>query len=86
MAASFSLHTFYRCLCICIPCTSVYIQVLRPYSQNDGLLADFCDGALFKSLPVFQNHPGALQLIAYFEVEVCDPLASRSGVHELGIY
>ena len=67
---------YYTCICK---------QVLRPHAQTDGLLADFCDGSLFQSHPVFQDHLEALQLIAYFdEVEVCDPLASHSGVHKLG--
>lgn len=59
--------------------------MLRSHIRTDGLTADFCDGSLVKSLPLFQSHPTSLQLIAYFdEVEVCDPLAARSGIHKLG--
>ena len=59
--------------------------MLRPHIRTDGLMADFCDGSLVKSLPLFQSHPTSLQLIAYFdEVEVCDPLAARFGIHKLG--
>ena len=51
----------------------------------DSYLCDFCDGSLYKTHPFFQANPGALQLIVYFdELEVCNPLGSRSGIHKLG--
>lgn len=51
----------------------------------DNYLADFCDGSLFKTHPLFQQFPGALQLILYFdELEVWNPLGSHSGVQKLG--
>ena len=59
---------------------------MHPHMRKDGLLGDFCDGSLFRSHPLFQNSTEALQIITYFdEVEVCDPLASHSGVHKLGM-
>lgn len=34
---------------------------------------------------LIQMYPETLQIIAYFdEIEVCNPLGSRSGVHKLG--
>ena len=49
-------------------------------------MGDYCDGLLFKSHPLFSAHRNSLQLIIYYdEVEVCNPLGSRSGVHKLGM-
>ena len=53
--------------------------------RTDSYLADFCDGSFFKTHPLFQMYPDALQLILYYdELEVCNPLGSHSGIHKLG--
>lgn len=52
----------------------------------DGILADFCDGNIYKSHPIFSVDPKALQIIAYFnELEICNPLGTRTKKHKLGI-
>ena len=62
-------------------------QILHDHSRPDGLIADYCDGSLFKSHPIFQTHRNALQLIIYFdEVEVCNALGSHAGVKKLCMY
>ena len=52
---------------------------MRQRAREDDLIADFCDGSLFKSHPLFQTDPHALQLVAYFdEAEICNPLGSQN--------
>ena len=51
----------------------------------DDLIADYCDGDLFKSHDLFASHGNAIQLIIYYdEVEPCNTLASHSGIKKLG--
>lgn len=67
-------------------CLLLCLQVFLPHSRSDGYLSDYCDGYLFKNHQLFRAKPNALQLILYFdELEVCNPLGSRSGVHKLGM-
>lgn len=40
---------------------------------------------LFKQHPVFSQNPHPLQIIAYNEVEVCNPLGTHVKQHKLGI-
>lgn len=52
--------------------------------QNDDL-EHFHDGLLYKNSEFFKNNKNAVELQLYFdEFEVCNPLSSRKGVHELG--
>lgn len=49
------------------------------------MLADVCDGELFKEHPIFKTTPQALQIIAYFdEMEMANPLGSRAAENKLG--
>lgn len=51
------------------------------------MMGDFCDGDLYKSHPLFLEDPCALQIQLYYdEVEVCNPIGSRRGVHKLGLF
>ena len=53
-------------------------------SDND-VLADMCDGSVFKTHPLFQVDKHAIQVIAYYdEVELCNPLGSNTKKHKLG--
>ena len=55
------------------------------HGRSDDMIGDVCDGDLFRSHPLYQEHADALQLLAYFdEIEVCNPLGSHSGIHKLG--
>ena len=61
------------------------LQVFRSHARSDGLLADFCDGSIFKDHQLFQAHRDALQFLVYFdELEVCNPLGSHANMHKLG--
>ncbi|XP_046863754.1 uncharacterized protein LOC124457571 [Xenia sp. Carnegie-2017] len=61
-------------------------QVLHSHQIQDGLLSDYCDGNEFKSHPLFSIDPTALQIILYYdEVEIVNPLGSKTGKHKLGL-
>lgn len=56
-------------------------------SSNGTTLEDFCDGSFVKNHALFQANPHALQIIIYYDdIEVGNPLGSKSGNHKLGKY
>lgn len=58
---------------------------MKPHSRTDSIMEDYCDGKFFKEHAVFRAHPNALQFILYYDdIEVANPLGSRSGVHKIG--
>lgn len=60
---------------------------MKCHARDDGYLQDFCDATLFQTHELFSAHPGSIQLIIYFdEVEICNPLGARRGVHKLGTH
>ena len=62
-----------------------FVKIFRSHSRTDGVIADFCDVSLFQTHEFFRVYTDALQLIIYYdEVEICNPLGSRAGVHKLG--
>ena len=64
----------------------MYVQVMRtrPSNHSDHI-GDFCDGSFLKNHPLFSIEPNGFQIVAYFdELEVCNPLGSRSGINKLG--
>lgn len=49
-------------------CISVIVlQVLRQHCSTDGVVADYCDGDLYKTHDLFSLDNTALQLILYFD-------------------
>ena len=59
-------------------------EILNPHS-SEYYLTDFCDGTLYKSLPLFSTDPHALQIIAYYDdLEIVNPLGSYTKKHKLG--
>jgi thymidine kinase len=49
-------------------------------------LEDYCDGLLFHNHEIFQNHPCALQILAYYdELELCNALGSYVKKHKVGV-
>ena len=61
------------------------MQVIKSHSRSDGFIGDFCDGELYKSIPLFVNHVNSLQIVMFFdEMETCNPLSGHAGVHKLG--
>ena len=50
------------------------------------MLSDFCDGAVFKSSPLFSIHFNGLQIFFYYDdLEVCNPLGSKMKIHKLSM-
>ncbi len=54
--------------------------------MKNGMLSDFCDGSLFANHALFKEDPAALQIQLYYdELEVCNPLGSKTKKHKIGI-
>lgn len=53
--------------------------------STDGVKRYYCDGAQFRSHPLFEVCPDALQISLFFDdFEVTNPIGSKRGVHKLG--
>lgn len=62
-------------------------QIVGGHKREDGMLSDYCDGSVYHSHRLFSNVPSSLEILAYYDdVEVCNPLGSRSKKHKLGMY
>ena len=54
--------------------------------HTDGKMEDYCDGARFRSHPLFSEDQQALQIIAHYdEIELCNPLGSHVKRHKVGV-
>jgi hypothetical protein len=63
----------------------LFLQVEHPHQRADNLLADFCDGEAFRNHPLFSVDPTALQILLYYdEIEIVNPLGSKTSKHKLG--
>ena len=63
------------------------MQVESGHRSQSGFLEDFCDGKAFATHPLFSVHVNALQVFFYYdELEVCNPLGSKTKIHKLGKY
>lgn len=63
------------------------VQVQSCHKRSDGLMGDFCDGKLYRDHALFTSNPKALQVMLYYDdVEICNPLGSKSKIHKLGNY
>lgn len=66
--------------------TAFFYQILRGHKNSEGLLNDYCDGLAYQHHPLFSTTDNSLEIMAYYDdVEVCNPLGSRSKKHKLGI-
>ena len=60
-------------------------EVSNLHCSSDGTIQDFCDGSFVKNRVMFQTHHQALQIIIYYDdIEVGNPLGSKSGIQKLG--
>ena len=49
------------------------------------MVRDYCDGTQYKSHSLFQTDPHALQIIIHYDdLEVCNPLGTKSSLHKVG--
>ena len=57
---------------------NISIEVENSHQRHDGMIADYCDGQVFRQHPLFSRDPCALQIILYYdEVEVVNPLTAK---------
>ena len=60
---------------------------MRGHQRNDEKLEDLCDGTAYKEHPLFSRDETALQIMLYYDdLEVANPIGSRSTKHKLGRY
>ena len=60
-------------------------EILNQRTPASYLLADFCDGSLFKGHPLFSIDRNAFQIVGYYDdLEVVNPLGSYVKKHKLG--
>ena len=52
--------------------------------KKSGVLRDYCDGEAYQQHSLFSDHVEALQIVFYYEVEVCNPLGSKKKKHKMG--
>lgn len=65
----------------------VQYEVLNGHISVDGCMRDYCDGEMFQKHPLFAVEKGAIQINLFFdEVEVTNPLGSKTGIHKLGAF
>ena len=82
-----------------IPCVvHIYFQALlqnqdvlheieNPHNSNDDVLRDVMDGDFFKQHPIFSQDLYVLQILAYYDdLEVANPLGSKSKIHKIGMF
>ena len=62
------------------------VQNCHQRQHGDGTIEDVCDGQLFRTHPLFSTDSTALQVMLYYdELEITNPLGSKTGKHKLGI-
>ena len=72
-------------LCKLLQFSDVRREIESFHGSEDDTLSDICDGAVFKTHPLFSSDKQAIQIIAYFdEIELCNPLGSSVKKHKLG--
>ena len=55
------------------------------HQRVDGIISDFCDGDRYKNHPLFSRDPWAIQILIYYDdVEVVNPLESKTSKHKFG--
>ena len=58
---------------------------MRRHSRCDDFIEDFCDAEAYKEHPLFSKCDMALEIMFYYDdVEICNPIGSRTKIHKLG--
>ena len=84
----FECSCMYTCTCVSQlhSCGNI-MQVLRGHRRADSLMEDYCDGSRMHEHPLFSNDQISLQIQLYYDdLEVCNPIGSRTKIHKLGKY
>ena len=59
---------------------------MQGHCRRDGLIGDYCDGEAYRGHSLFSTCPHALQVLFYYDdVEVVNPIGSRTKIHKLGM-
>ncbi|KAJ8039915.1 hypothetical protein HOLleu_14068 [Holothuria leucospilota] len=54
---------------------------------TEGFLEGYQDGKQYRQLGIFKEYPNALRFqLFYDDVEVCNPIGSKAGIHKLGMF
>lgn len=62
----------------------MYFKYQREHKCQENVYQNFCCGQVYKSLDFFRINPNAIQLqIAVDDIEICDPLGSKSNLHKI---
>ena len=57
----------------------------NPHFSTDGVMRDVIDGEFYNNHPVFRRRNQALLLLGYYDdLEVANPLGSKSKIHKIG--
>jgi len=62
------------------------LKVENGHSSATDILGYYCDGSIFNSHPLYSREKNGLQILFYFdELEICNPLGSKTKIHKLGM-
>ncbi|XP_044579588.1 uncharacterized protein LOC123261800 [Cotesia glomerata] len=66
---------------------NVLEAILHEQKSPEGILSSFLDGQHAETHEFLQQHPHALRLQLYYdELEIVNPLGSKTGIHKLGAF
>ena len=58
---------------------------MRRHCRSDDFIEDFCDAEAYEEHPLFSKCDTALEIMFYYDdVDVCNPIGSRTKIHKLG--
>lgn len=59
----------------------------RTRQFDNKFYCDVSDGSIFRDHALFSVNPNAFQILLYFDdIEICNPLGKKVGVHKLGVF
>lgn len=62
----------------------MYLKFQKEHRCEENVYKHFCCGQVYKSQAFFSENPNAIQLqLAIDDVEICDPLSSKSNMHKI---
>ena len=54
---------------------------------DNSFYCDVSDGSIFQQHPMFSVNEHAMKILLYFDdIEICNPLGKKAGVHKLGVF
>lgn len=62
----------------------MYFKFQNEHKCQENIYKYFCCGQVYKTDPFFRENPNAIQIqLAIDDVEICDPLSSKSNLHKV---